>query len=86
MLLRKNTIYEFIFASVRKSATVLPVSDGGMPERLNGAVSKTVVRANVPWVRIPLSPPCLVITDILGNYSPHTCHPRTRSKGIQTSQ
>ena len=28
-----------------------------MPERLNGTVSKTVVRANVPWVRIPLPPP-----------------------------
>jgi hypothetical protein len=30
---------------------------GGMPERSNGAVSKTVVRASVPWVRIPLPPP-----------------------------
>jgi Phage terminase large subunit (GpA) len=31
-----------------------------MPERSNGAVSKTVVRASVPWVRIPLPPPvCL---------------------------
>lgn len=28
-----------------------------MPERSNGAVSKTVVRASVPWVRIPLPPP-----------------------------
>jgi hypothetical protein len=31
--------------------------NGGMPERSNGAVSKTVVRASVPWVRIPLPPP-----------------------------
>ena len=30
---------------------------GGMPEWLNGAVSKTVVRASVPGVRIPLPPP-----------------------------
>ena len=28
-----------------------------MPERSIGAVSKTVVRASVPWVRIPPSPP-----------------------------
>ena len=28
-----------------------------MPEWLNGTVSKTVVRATVPRVRIPLSPP-----------------------------
>ena len=27
-----------------------------MPERLNGTVSKTVVRATVPRVRIPVSP------------------------------
>ena len=30
---------------------------GEVPERSNGAVSKTVVRASVPRVRIPLSPP-----------------------------
>ncbi len=29
---------------------------GEMPERLNGTVSKTVVWATVPRVRIPLSP------------------------------
>ena len=34
-----------------------PQLRGGMPEWLNGAVSKTVVRASVPRVRIPLSPP-----------------------------
>lgn len=38
-----------------------------MPERLNGAVSKIVVRESVPGVQIPLSPPdvgnalCLLI-------------------------
>ena len=32
-------------------------ADGGVPERSNGAVSKTVVRASVPWVRIPPPPP-----------------------------
>ena len=36
---------------------LLKMPDGGMPERSNGAVSKTVVRASVPWVRIPLPPP-----------------------------
>jgi hypothetical protein len=30
---------------------------GEVPERSIGAVSKTVVRASVPWVRIPPSPP-----------------------------
>ena len=30
---------------------------GGVPERLIGAVLKTVVRASVPWVRIPPPPP-----------------------------
>ncbi len=48
------------------SATVAPAAflgpprgaaDGGVPERSNGAVSKTVVRATVPWVRIPPPPP-----------------------------
>jgi hypothetical protein len=32
-------------------------SNGEMPERLNGPVSKTGIRASVSWVRIPLSPP-----------------------------
>ena len=41
-------------------STSLP--SGGMPEWLNGAVSKTVVRASAPWVRIPLPPP-----------KPHVC-------------
>ena len=30
---------------------------GGVPERLIGAVLKTVERASVPWVRIPPPPP-----------------------------
>ncbi len=30
---------------------------GGVPEWSNGAVSKTVVRASAPWVRIPPPPP-----------------------------
>ena len=29
---------------------------GGVPERSNGAVLKTVGRASVPWVRIPAPP------------------------------
>ncbi len=33
------------------------MSRGEMPEWLNGPVSKTVIRANVSRVRIPLSPP-----------------------------
>ncbi len=32
---------------------------GEVPEWSNGAVSKTVVRLRVPWVRIPPSPPYL---------------------------
>ena len=32
---------------------------GGMPEWLIGAVLKTVVRASVPRVRIPIPPPFL---------------------------
>ena len=34
-------------------------SFGEVPEWLNGAVSKTVVRLRVPRVRIPLSPPII---------------------------
>ncbi len=33
------------------------VQRGGVPEWSNGAVSKTVVRASAPWVRIPPPPP-----------------------------
>jgi hypothetical protein len=43
------------------SGQAFEMSDGGMPERSNGAVSKTVVRASVPWVRIPLPPPAIHI-------------------------
>ena len=32
-------------------------ASGEMPERSNGAVSKTVGQATAPGVRIPLSPP-----------------------------
>ena len=35
-----------------------------MAERLNAAVLKTVDRAIGPWVRIPLSPPFIVLTPI----------------------
>ena len=35
----------------------LRVVRGGVPEWSIGAVSKTVVRASVPWVRIPPPPP-----------------------------
>lgn len=38
---------------------------GEMAERLNAAVLKTVERESVPGVRIPLSPPLLVM---------HRCH------------
>ena len=34
-----------------------PPNRGEVPERSNGSVSKTEVRATVPWVRIPPSPP-----------------------------
>ena len=42
---------------------------GEVPEWLNGAVSKTVVRASVPRVRIPLSPPVPDITVTIDNVS-----------------
>jgi hypothetical protein len=32
------------------------MGSGGVPERSNGAVLKTVGRASVPWVRIPPPP------------------------------
>src|SRR5262245_7571702 len=35
----------------------IEIETGEVPERLNGAVSKTVDRATGPWVRIPPSPP-----------------------------
>ena len=37
--------------------TTFDACRGEVPEWLNGTVSKTVVRATVPWVRIPPSPP-----------------------------
>ena len=33
------------------------IESGGVPERLIGAVLKTVERSRVPWVRIPPPPP-----------------------------
>lgn len=35
-------------------------SNGGMPERLNGTVSKTVVGVTPPRVRIPVPPPVVI--------------------------
>ena len=40
-----------------KDAVANAPSCGEVPEWLNGTVSKTVVLARVPWVRIPPSPP-----------------------------
>src|SRR5690625_3611054 len=37
-----------------------PPNQGEVPEWLNGPVSKTDVRATVPWVRIPPSPPVII--------------------------
>jgi hypothetical protein len=37
-------------------------SDGEVPERSNGAVSKTVVGVTPPRVRIPVSPPIYQVT------------------------
>jgi hypothetical protein len=39
---------------------------GGVPERPNGTVSKTVVGETPPRVRIPAPPPFLIILDRLG--------------------
>jgi hypothetical protein len=41
-------------------------SEGGVPERPNGTVSKTVVEETPPRVRIPAPPPiCNICTDNL---------------------
>ena len=40
--------------------------DGGVPERFIGAVLKTVVRSNVPWVRIPPPPFLKPLTSVGG--------------------
>ena len=40
---------------------------GEVPEWLNGAVSKTVERASVPGVRIPLSPPITLFKSLILN-------------------
>ena len=42
-----------------------------MQEWLNWTVSKTVVRATAPWVRIPLSPPCGAVAQ-MGERIPRT--------------
>ncbi len=44
----------FFFLSV--SDTIYQTDTGGMPERLNGPVSKTGLTAMLTWVRIPLPP------------------------------
>src|SRR5262249_13572407 len=41
----------------RRPQAAPTVPDGGVPEWSIGAVSKTVVPARVPWVRIPPPPP-----------------------------
>ena len=45
-----------------------------MAEWLNVAVSKTVVRGNVPRVRIPLSPPNFTMKPLIDQH-PHTKFP-----------
>src|ERR1700738_3782531 len=54
------------FANIAPS-TVGPYKrgPGEVPEWSIGTVSKTVVRASVPWVRIPPSPPTTSIATIL---------------------
>ena len=55
---RASEIIGFCCAKrARLYTKLLAWPDGEVPEWLNGAVSKTVVRASVPRVRIPLSPP-----------------------------
>ena len=41
----------------RRLPTSRPHTCGGVAERFKATVLKTVVRASVPWVRIPLPPP-----------------------------
>ena len=42
---------------VSHSEAAAIVAGGGLPERTNGTVSKTVVAARSPWVQIPHPPP-----------------------------
>lgn len=44
--------------AIKNSYSILELTKalGEVPERFIGAVLKTVVRASVPWVRIPPSP------------------------------
>ena len=46
--------------------TIQDKTTGEVPERSNGAVSKTVDRATGPWVRIPPSPPFACAIDSVG--------------------
>ena len=59
---------------------------GGVPERSNGAVLKTVGRASVPWVRIP-APPLSHACPIVGLLASEaaTVQPR-RSPRVRTSR
>ena len=45
----------------QSTQSVIESALGGVPERSNGAVSKTVVRVSGPWVRIPPPPPGLAV-------------------------
>ncbi len=57
-------------------------SNGGVPERPNGTVSKTVVGETPPRVRIPAPPP-VVMTGIAGYLKLH-CQPSS-FKGSRVS-
>ena len=72
--LRQRLAHELLvdFGDRHRSPSLLQIQNdaiitthGEMAERLNAAVLKTVERESVPGVRIPLSPPLLVM---------HRCH------------
>ena len=52
-----------VFCGINYTRWLLPVSTvrGGMAERLNAAVLKTVEGVSLPGVRIPLPPPLILL-------------------------
>lgn len=55
VIIRKTSLQSKMFGLVYTGSQLNTY--GGMPEWLIGAVLKTVVRASVPRVRIPIPPP-----------------------------
>ena len=65
--MRRPSVTWFMSPTVRPCLTLVEtvvtiiVHGGEMPEWPNGAVLKTAVRESGPWVRIPVSPPFVLM-------------------------